>query len=106
VGGPTDTGATPVTNAAVDAILERPRAVERVAALAALATLCVAVVLVIAGAAEHWLGVLLTLWILLVVVVAGWYLVSRRGVRRSVALAVGAGALAVLSLVCSSPTCT
>ena len=60
-----------------------PVATERLSALVALAA---AVVLVVVAAARNWEGVLIALVGLLVVVVGGWYAVSRRGMVRSVAL--------------------
>ena len=65
---------------------EGPVATERLSALVALIALATAVVLVVMAAARNWEGVLIALVGLLVVVVGGWYAVSRRGMVRSVAL--------------------
>jgi len=62
---------------------------ERVAAVTALVAIVGAHVLTIIGAVENWKGLLLALAGLLVVVVAGWYAVSRRGGARSMALVAG-----------------
>jgi diacylglycerol kinase family enzyme len=69
---------------------------ERIAALVAFLFLAAAVGLVVAGAATSLGGLLLSLVGLLVVVVAGWYVVARRGFVRSagaVAVAVAVGVL-------------
>ena len=69
------------------------RAAERTAAALALVTLAAAVVLLLAGAVRNWAGLVLALVGVLVAVTAGWYVVSRRGVVRGIALAVVAGSL-------------
>jgi diacylglycerol kinase family enzyme len=72
-----------------DANPERAEPVERLAALLALVALTAAVVIVAVGAAANWQGVVITLVGLLSIVVAGWYIVSRRGVSRSVGMVIG-----------------
>ncbi|HEY1633483.1 MAG TPA: diacylglycerol kinase family protein [Acidimicrobiales bacterium] len=72
-----------------DANLERAEPVERLAALLALIALTAAVVIVAVAAAANWQGVVITLIGLLSIVVAGWYIVSRRGVSRSVGMVIG-----------------
>jgi diacylglycerol kinase family enzyme len=57
---------------------------ERLAGLVAILSLLAALGFVVAGAAASWRGVLLTLVGLLAAVVAGWYVVARRGLARSV----------------------
>ena len=74
----------------------RPSASERLAALVALLSVAAAVVLGVAGAVSSWEGVILILVGLPVTVVAVWYVVSRRGVVRSVSgvvALVGVGAV-------------
>ena len=67
--------------------MNRPSLGERVAAAVALIATAAAVVLVVVGAVGNLPGLLVTLGGLLLVVVAGWNAVSRRGVARSAALA-------------------
>jgi diacylglycerol kinase family enzyme len=71
--------------------------VERIAALVALVTLAAAIVLVVYGALTSWQGTLITVIGLFVLVVAGWYVVSRRGTTRTTALL--AAAVGVLLLI-------
>jgi len=73
----------------------------RVAAWLALVSLVAAVGLLVAGAVLNWAWVALALVALLAAVVAGWYVVSRRGAVRWLALAVVAVAavLLIVSLV-------
>jgi diacylglycerol kinase family enzyme len=63
-----------------------PPGLRRAAALVALAAVAVALVLAAVGVASNWQGVLVTLLGILVVVTSGWYVVSRRGVWRLVAV--------------------
>ena len=67
----------------------RPELVERAAAIGALVALGGALVIVVAGAASDWAGMAVAAAGLATVVVAGWYAVSRRGVRRRIGAAVG-----------------
>ena len=73
----------------------------RVAAWLALVSLVAAVGLLVAGAVLNWAWVALALVALLAAVVAGWYVVSRRGAVRWLALAIVAVAavLLIVSLV-------
>jgi diacylglycerol kinase family enzyme len=75
---------------------DRSRPTERIAALVALGSLCCAVVLAATGAAAHWLGLAASLALLPLIVTAGWYAVSRRGVRRSLAVTVALAGVSVL----------
>ncbi|HEV3352447.1 MAG TPA: diacylglycerol kinase family protein [Acidimicrobiales bacterium] len=68
---------------------------ERISALVALTSLAAAVVLAVPSAVDNLQGLLLTLGGLLVVVVAGWYVVSRRGATRSLALLVSVAGVAL-----------
>jgi diacylglycerol kinase family enzyme len=70
--------------------------VRRVAAWLALMTLAAAVALLVAGAVRNWLWVILALVGELVAVVAGWYVVSRRGFVRWLAVIVVAGGVGLL----------
>ena len=70
--------------------------VRRAAAWLALMTLAAAVALLVAGAVRNWLWVILALAGELVAVVAGWYVVSRRGFVRWLALIVVACSVALL----------
>jgi diacylglycerol kinase family enzyme len=72
-----------------DANPERTEPAERLAALVALIALTAAVVIVAVAAAANWQGIVITLVGLLSIVVAGWYIVSRRGVSRSVGMVTG-----------------
>ena len=63
----------------------------RAAAWLALATLAAAAALLVSGAVSNWLWVILALAGELVAVVAGWYVVSRRGFVRWLALIVVVG---------------
>jgi diacylglycerol kinase family enzyme len=72
----------------------RPTVVERAAAAAALLAEAGALVLLLAGVVRHFVSVILAVLALLVLVTAGWYAVSRRGVVRAVALAAIAVAVA------------
>jgi diacylglycerol kinase family enzyme len=74
----------------------RRRPVERTCALVALASLAGALVLVVTGAAANWQGLALAVIGLLVIVIAGWYAVARRGLRRSVALLVACAGIGLL----------
>lgn len=73
-----------------------PRAGERAAALAALASLVASTVLTLLGIAAHLVDTLLALIGVLVCVTACWYLVSRRGVIQIAALVVAVAALAAV----------
>jgi diacylglycerol kinase family enzyme len=66
----------------------RPGAAERLSALVALLGLVAAFVIVGVAAAANWRGLVITLPGLLLLVPSGWYIVSRRGVVRSVAMLV------------------
>ena len=68
----------------------------RVAAVVALTALAAAIVLVLIGAAQNWLGVILTFVGLDVTVVGGWYAVSRRGATRTIAVLVAIVGLALM----------
>src|SRR6266542_3865271 len=72
------------------------RVSERIAAVMALITLAAAVVLLLVGTVRNWAGILMALAGTLVAVLAGWYVVSRRGAVRGVALAFAAGSVALL----------
>src|SRR6266536_5826494 len=72
------------------------RVSERIAAVMALITLAAAVVLLLVGTVRNWAGILMALAGILVAVMAGWYVVSRRGAVRGVALAFAAGSVALL----------
>jgi diacylglycerol kinase family enzyme len=74
----------------------RPALGERAAALAALLALAAAVLLLLVGVVLHFAAVLLTLIGVLVLVTAGWYAVSRRGVVRAVSLVTMLAAVGVL----------
>lgn len=69
----------------------------RAAAWLALTALAAAVVLLVAGVIRSWAWVILALAGLIVAVVAGWYVVSRRGPVRFLALIVAVVALALLA---------
>jgi len=69
---------------------------ERVAAALALVTLAGAIAALFAGVVANWAGILLALVGVLVGVTAGWYVVSRRGAVRGIALAFAAGSVALL----------
>jgi diacylglycerol kinase family enzyme len=75
---------------------DRPSTSERLAAVAALASLLAAAVLLLVGIAVNLGAVILALAGVLVLVTAGWYLVARRGLIRAVALIVVGVALAVV----------
>ncbi|MBV9410443.1 MAG: NAD(+)/NADH kinase [Acidimicrobiia bacterium] len=66
--------------------MSAPTGGQRVAAAVSLVSVAGAVALAVIGAVGSWQGVLVTLAGLLLVVVAGWYAVSRRGAVRSAAL--------------------
>ncbi len=70
--------------------------VRRAAAWLALVTLAAAVALLVAGAVRNWLWVILALVGELVAVVAGWYVVSRRGFVRWLALIIVVCAVGLL----------
>jgi diacylglycerol kinase family enzyme len=74
----------------------RPTAAERIAGTVALVSFAAAVLCLVIGALSHWRGVLVALLGLLVVVIAGWYAVSRHGTTRTIAVVVGAAGLAAL----------
>ena len=74
----------------------KPSAGERLAALAALACVAAAAVLVLAGVARNVTHVLVGALSLMLCVVAGWYVISRRGLVRLAAGVIMAAALAVL----------
>jgi diacylglycerol kinase family enzyme len=74
----------------------RPKPGERAAALVALLALAAAVLLLLVGVVLHFLAVVLTLVGVLVLVTAGWYAVSRRGVVRAISLVTMLAAAGVL----------
>ena len=76
----------------------RPTAGERLAAIVALVSLVGAVTAIVVSTAASWEGVAITVVGLFVIVVAGWYAVSRRGLARSIAAGFGvAGAGVVIA---------
>lgn len=75
---------------------EQPRGGARLAATVTLLALAAAVVLVVFGAARNWRGLILTLAGLVVVVVAGWSAVSRRGGARLAAAIVALAGVGLL----------
>jgi diacylglycerol kinase family enzyme len=78
----------------IDHMAARPSYVERAAAVLAIAALASAIVLVVVGALSSWQGVVTTVIGLLMIVVAGWYVVARSGLTRILAMcAVPLGAL-------------
>ena len=72
-----------------DANPERADPAERLAAVAALVAPLAAIAIVAVAAAANWQGIVITFIGLLLIVVAGWYVVSRRGVSRSVGVVIG-----------------
>lgn len=75
---------------------EQAHPIERLSALASLVALAAAVVIVALAAAANWQGIVITLFGLLVIVVGGWYVVSRSGLGRSAGIVIalaGAGLL-------------
>ena len=72
----------------------RPTVGERASAVGALASLIAAVGFSLIGIALHLLAVLIVAAGLLICVTSGWYVVSRRGLRRIIALCVAVLALA------------
>jgi hypothetical protein len=75
----------------------RPPAGRRVAAAVSLLTLVAAAGLLLVGVVVHLGAVLLALACLLICVIAGWYVVSRRGFARAVAAVVMVAALGGLA---------
>lgn len=76
---------------------QRPSAGRRVAAGVSLLALVAAAVLLLAGVVVHLGAVLLALVCLLICVIAGWYVVSRRGFTRAVAALVMVASLGGLA---------
>jgi diacylglycerol kinase family enzyme len=76
---------------------QRPSAGRRVAAGVSLLALVAAAVLLLAGVVVHLGAVLLALVCLLICVIAGWYVVSRRGFARAVAALVMVASLGGLA---------
>jgi diacylglycerol kinase family enzyme len=74
----------------------RPSPMARMAAVVALLTLVAAIGLILFGVVRHFLAVLAGLVALVVCVLAGWYVVSRRGVVRVTAVIVMLAAVAGL----------
>jgi diacylglycerol kinase family enzyme len=74
----------------------RPPAGARAAAVVALLALVAAIGLVLLGVVRHFLAVLAGLACLVVCVMAGWYVVSRRGIVRVIAVIVMLAAVAGL----------
>jgi diacylglycerol kinase family enzyme len=83
-----------VAKRAVAASAARPTPGERVSAVGALIFLIAAVGLSLIGIALHLLAILIVAAGLLICVTSGWYVVSRAGVRRVIAMAVALLALA------------
>ncbi len=75
-------------------VATRPTVGERASAVGALGSLAAAVGLSLIGIALHLLAILIVAAGLLICVTSGWYVVSRRGVRRMIALTVAGLALA------------
>jgi diacylglycerol kinase family enzyme len=73
-----------------------PSALRRIAALAAILLLALAIVLIVMGAAGYWRTVLFTILGLMVIVIGGWYAVSRRGMARTIAWICMLGGVALL----------
>jgi diacylglycerol kinase family enzyme len=74
----------------------RPTAGQRLAALAALACVAAVAVLVLVEVARNFVALLVATLSLMLCVVAGWYVVSRRGPARLAAAAIMAVALALV----------
>jgi diacylglycerol kinase family enzyme len=72
----------------------RPRAAQRLAAVASLAAVVAAAVLLLIGIALHLAAVVLAFVALLICATGGWYAVSRRGVVRVIAVGVVVASLA------------
>jgi diacylglycerol kinase family enzyme len=72
----------------------RPTAGQRLSALGALVSLIASAGLALIGIALHLLAVLIVTVGLLICVTSSWYVVSRRGARRIIAMCVAAAALA------------
>ena len=70
----------------VGQVKSRASVAERTAAAMAIVTLAAAIVLLLVAAARNLAGLLLGVLGVFIAVVAGWYVVSRRGVVRGVAL--------------------
>jgi diacylglycerol kinase family enzyme len=77
----------------------RPKPLRRVAAAVALAALVAALVYLAVSAIQHWDVLLVSVVSLGVAVVAAWYILSRRGVARAIALGVAVLALVVFAVV-------
>jgi diacylglycerol kinase family enzyme len=75
---------------------ERPSTSRRITAIAAIVALAGAVAIVTTRAAKNWQGLLLAPVGLLVIGIAGWYLVSRRGPWRTLSLLIALAGLALL----------
>jgi diacylglycerol kinase family enzyme len=75
----------------------RPRAAQRLAAIASLAAVVAAAILLLIGIALHLAAVVLALAALLICATGGWYAVSRRGVVRVIAVAVVVASLAAFA---------
>ena len=75
-------------------VATRPTAGERASAVGALVSLVAAVGFSLFGIALHLLAILIVAAGLLICVTSGWYVVSRRGARRVIALTVAGLALA------------
>ena len=73
---------------------QRPTVGQRLSALGALGSLVVSAGLALIGIALHLLAILIVTAGLLICVTSSWYVVSRRGARRIIALCVAAAALA------------
>ncbi|MEV6786783.1 hypothetical protein AB0M96_31105, partial [Streptomyces sp. NPDC051098] len=74
----------------------RPRPVERLAASVALVALPAALIILVVGAFRNWAALLAAVVALLVAVIAGWHVVTRKGLRRAAAGLVAALAFVVL----------
>ena len=75
---------------------ERPTAGERLAALVALLALVTAILVVVVGVHSSWRAVVIVVVGILVSVVAGWYALGRRGVRRWIGVGVAIAGVVTL----------
>ena len=82
-----------VADRAAQRAAQRPTVGQRLSALGALGSLVASAGLALIGVALHLLAILIVTAGLLVCVTSSWYVVSRRGMRRIVALGVAAAAL-------------
>src|SRR5690242_17177654 len=87
---------TTVVPEAVHPAARRPSTGERIAAVIALVALAGTIALAVVGLTSHWTSVAIATIALAVIVVAGWYAVSRRGTRRVIATVVVCAGVVVL----------